>query len=185
MYKQCRIAFISSIVLLIILLSLYIMEPLAQMSVKRKMEKFHIETITIVPTIPYIRVTESTVEETEPEIEVEFDSTMPTVDYTKHHLTKSGGVFEGPSGRETYYNLNMEGVINYMRKIGYIEEEYPYWIRDDGCKMFGRYIMVAANLKTRPKGTILETSLGTAIVVDTGTFVKKYPNGIDIAVKWK
>ena len=51
--------------------------------------------------------------------------------------------------------------------------------------MVGRYIMVAANLKTRPKGTILETSLGTAIVVDTGTFVKKFPNGIDIAVNWK
>ena len=105
MYKQCRIAFISSIVLLIILLSLYILEPLAQMSVKRKMEKFHIETITIVPTIPYIRVTEPTIEETEPEIEVEFDGTMPTVDYTKHHLTKSSGIFEGPSGRETYYNV--------------------------------------------------------------------------------
>lgn len=102
----------------------------------------------------------------------------------KKHLTARNGVFHGPSGRETYYNLPMGGVIKYMRHLGYSKEEYPYWIRDDGCKMLGPYIMVAANLKIRPKGTILETSLGTAIVCDTGGFVKKYPKGIDIAVNW-
>lgn len=50
--------------------------------------------------------------------------------------------------------------------------------------MLGPYVMVAANLRTRPKGTILETSLGTAIVVDTGSFVSEHPNGVDIAVNW-
>ena len=31
------------------------------------------------------------------------------------HLTKQSGVFNGPSGKETYYNLNMSGVVS---KIG-------------------------------------------------------------------
>lgn len=103
----------------------------------------------------------------------------------KKHITVQSGVFNGPSGRETFYNLPMKGVISHMRKLGYSEEDFPYWVRDDGCKMLGPYIMVAANIKTRPYGTILETSMGTAIVCDTGTFVKKYPNGVDIAVSWK
>jgi hypothetical protein len=78
----------------------------------------------------------------------------------------------------------MSLVIKYMRDLGYSEEEYPYWVREDGCKMLGNYIMVAANFSIRPKGTILETSLGTAIVCDTGSFVSDYPEGIDVAVDW-
>ena len=100
------------------------------------------------------------------------------------HLNNYNGVFQGPNGRETFYNLNMSGIVSIMRDAGYSEEEYPYWVREDGCKMLGNYIMVAANLSTRPRGTIIETSLGTAIVCDTGSFVNSYPNGIDIAVNW-
>lgn len=99
-------------------------------------------------------------------------------------LTARAGVFNGPSGKETYYNLNMNGVISIMRDMGYTEEEYPYWVREDGCKMFGQYIMVAANLNIRPKGTILSCSLGTAIVVDTGGFAASNPNQLDIATNW-
>lgn len=94
------------------------------------------------------------------------------------------GVCNGPSGKETYYNLPMEGVIKIMRKNGYDEQTYPYWVREDGVKMFGNYIMAAANLSTRPKGTIIECSLGTAIVVDTGTFAYTNPTQLDIAVIW-
>lgn len=101
------------------------------------------------------------------------------------HITARSGVFKGPSGRETYYNLRMNTVVKHMRSIGYSEEEYPYWVREDGAKMLGNYVMVAANLSTRPKGTIIETSLGTAIVCDTGGFVNTYPNGVDIAVDWR
>lgn len=97
------------------------------------------------------------------------------------HITPDGGVYHGPSGKETYYNLPMGGVIYLMRHLGYSEEEYPYWIRDDGVKMFGDYVMVAADLSIRPKGTILESSMGTAIVCDTGDLETMQ---LDIAVNW-
>lgn len=47
----------------------------------------------------------------------------------KPHLTKSGGVFAGPSGKETYYNLPMGRCISIMRDMGYDVESYPYWVR--------------------------------------------------------
>lgn len=100
------------------------------------------------------------------------------------HLTKSSGVFQGPSGKETYYNLNMSGVVSIMRSMGYDEESYPYWVRDDGAKMLGPYVMVAAAFSIRPRGTILETSLGTAIVCDTGGFAYSNPSQLDIATSW-
>ena len=99
-------------------------------------------------------------------------------------ITKERGGCMGPSGRETYYNLRMDLCVSYMRDLGYDELEYPYWIRDDGAKMLGLYVMCAANWSIRPKGTIIPTSLGDAIVVDTGDFVADYPNGVDLAVDW-
>ena len=44
--------------------------------------------------------------------------------------------------------------------------------------------MCAANLDVHPRGSLVETSLGTAIVVDTGGFADSNPNQIDIAVNW-
>ncbi len=95
------------------------------------------------------------------------------------------GTTEGPSGHETYYNLSMSGVIDLMRKRGYTEEDgWKYWIRDDGVKMFGDYAMVAANLDIRPKGTIIPTSVGMAIVCDTGDFANDNIYAVDIATTW-
>ena len=101
-------------------------------------------------------------------------------------LTKSSGVyyFNGTQ-RETYYNLNMSGVVKIMRNAGFTEKEYPYWVREDGCKMLGDYIMVAANHSIYPRGSVIETSVGLALVCDTGAFIEKYPLGVDIAVTWK
>lgn len=99
-------------------------------------------------------------------------------------LTPAAGAIQGPSGKETYYNLPMQGVINIMRRAGYSEAEYPYHVREDGVKMLGPYIMVAANLKLRPRGTIYQTSLGQAIVCDTGGFAASNPTQTDIAVNW-
>ena len=71
-----------------------------------------------------------------------------------------------------------------MRNMGYTVEEYPYYIREDGAKMLGKYVMCAADISWRPKGTILETSLGMAIVVDTGTFRYSDSNMLDMCVDW-
>jgi len=100
------------------------------------------------------------------------------------HLTKSGGVFAGPSGKETYYNLPMGRCISIMRDMGYDVESFPFWIREDGAKMLGEYVMCAAELNSRPKGTIVETSLGMGIVVDTGSFAYSNPTQIDLCVNW-
>ena len=99
-------------------------------------------------------------------------------------LTPELGTVMGPNGKETYYNLDMSGVVQIMRDLGYAEDLYSYWIREDGCKMFGPYIMCAADLSTRPKGTILISSLGLCMVCDTGEFVNWNPRQIDIAVNW-
>lgn len=96
-------------------------------------------------------------------------------------LNKTNGKIQGPSGNETYYNLPMKKVVYYMNLLGY---DYEVWTRDDGVKMFGDYVMVAANLEIRPKGSLVETSLGMGIVVDTGDFVNWDPTGLDIAVTW-
>ena len=98
------------------------------------------------------------------------------------HLTRSGGVFYGPSGKETYYNLNMSGVVSIMRSIGNNDE---YWVREDGCKMLGNYIMVAADLNVHPRGSLVPTSLGMGIVCDTGGFVSNGSGvALDIATAW-
>lgn len=98
--------------------------------------------------------------------------------------TKANGGVLGPSGQETYYNLPMNNCVANMRKRGYDAKRYPVWTRKDGAKMFGHYVMVAANWKIRPLGTVIETSIGWGIVVDTGTFVKDSPRGVDLAVNW-
>lgn len=97
-------------------------------------------------------------------------------------LDRKLGVNYGPQGKETWYNLDMSGVCYLMDYLGYSYEDYPYWVREDGVKMFGDYVMVAADLNIWPKGTILECSLGTAMVVDTGDLE---PYQLDIAVDWE
>ena len=100
------------------------------------------------------------------------------------HLTRSGGVFYGPTGKEKYYNLKMSGVVQIMRGCGYSEEEYPYWVRDDGVKMLGAYVMVAANLSVYPRGSIVETSLGTGLVCDMCVGATYGDTVLDLAVNW-
>ena len=98
------------------------------------------------------------------------------------HLTKSGGVYYGPSGKETYYNLDMNGVVSNAQNMG-IEGEY--WVREDGCKMYGDYIICAADLNVHPRGSLVESSLGTCIVLDTGGFTTNGSGvALDIAVDW-
>ena len=88
-------------------------------------------------------------------------------------LTRSSGVNYYNGNKETYYNLDMSGVISNAQSMGI---QGNYWIRDDGVKMYGDYVIVAAQMD---KGTIISTSLGTGIILDycpAGT--------IDIATNW-
>lgn len=88
-------------------------------------------------------------------------------------LTAQGGVNYYNNQKETYYNLDMSGVISNAQSQGI---EGNYWVRDDGVKMYGDYVIVAAQA---PKNTIIETSLGTGIVLDYCP-----SNSVDIAVNW-
>lgn len=99
-------------------------------------------------------------------------------------LTKQAGTVQGPSGKETYYNLPMGGVVSIMRSMGFSQEEFPYWIREDGVKMFGDYVMIAAHLGNHPRGSIVPTSRGFGLVCDTGGFAKSNPTQLDLATTW-
>lgn len=108
-------------------------------------------------------------------------TSAPTSNYSGQKLTASAGVVQGPSGKETYYNLPMGGVISIAQSIG---AEGSYWVREDGVKMYGDYVMIAADLSIRPRGSLVQTSLGMGIVLDTGSFVASNPYQVDIAVTW-
>lgn len=93
--------------------------------------------------------------------------------YSSGVLTPSGGVNSFNGNTETYYNLDMSGVISNAQSMGI---QGNYWVRDDGVKMYGDYVIVASQ---HDKGSIIETSLGTGIVLDycpAGT--------VDIATAW-
>ena len=99
-------------------------------------------------------------------------------------LTAQAGTIQGPSGKETYYNLPMQGIVRTMRGLGYDAVNWPYWIRSDGCKMLGDKIMVAANLNVHQRGSVVEISLGSGLVCDTGGFARNNPYQLDLAVNW-
>ena len=73
---------------------------------------------------------------------------------------------EGPSGIETYFNEDMSEIIKKMKK-GFIGK---YWVRKDGVKMFGEYILCKCRYNSNsyhpnmPVGTVIPTTLGEAIV---------------------
>lgn len=113
-------------------------------------------------------------------------SSIIVKEYDGPVLTKKGGVIHnGPAGGdETYYDLNMNKVVKVMRDKGFDEANFPYWVRDDGVKMLGNFVMVAANLEVHPRGTIVQTSLGVGLVCDTGEFAKTNRLKLDIATSW-
>jgi uncharacterized protein YabE (DUF348 family) len=91
------------------------------------------------------------------------------------HWTDSNGV----SHRETYYDLNMNVVMQSCGQGGY------YTVRPDGAKVDAQgYILIAANYSNYPKCSLVETSLGTGKVYDTGGFALRHPHGFDLATDW-
>ena len=111
---------------------------------------------------------------------VELESKIQVPQYTGV-LTKSRGVTYYEGHKETWYNLPMEVVVSVAHSRGL---EGEFWTREDGAKMLGEYVMIAADQSLHPYGSLVETSLGTGIVVDTGSFIYAEPTQIDIAVNW-
>ena len=120
---------------------------------------------------------ESSEEESQEEVAVMAAASGPSSD----PLTRSKGVNYYGDQKETWYNMDMSNIVRYAASNGIPGE---YWVRDDGCKMLGDYIILACNRDIYPYGTLVETSLGTGISLDTGGFASHNPYQVDIAVNW-
>lgn len=80
--------------------------------------------------------------------------------------------------QETYYDLNMSGVMVFCGADGYS-------VREDGVKVDADgYVLVAANLSRYPRCSVVETSLGLGKVYDTGAFAAVNPEQFDLATDW-
>lgn len=90
------------------------------------------------------------------------------------------GFGDGPH-KETYYNLPMKRVCEIAKSKGVKGE---YWETDDGLKMYGYFIICAANYDKHAYGSIVLTSLGPGKVLDTGAFAESNPTQVDIATCW-
>lgn len=109
--------------------------------------------------------------------------TEPSSSYSGATLNASNGTIQGPSGKETYYNLNMNGVVANAKGAGV---EGDYWVREDGAKMLGNYVLAACDVTgaVHNRYDIVSTSLGDAICADTGYFAYSDPYQIDLATAW-
>ncbi|MBI3889479.1 DUF348 domain-containing protein [Candidatus Saccharibacteria bacterium] len=96
--------------------------------------------------------------------------------------SKGANMFTDSKGtvhRETYYDLAMNVVMKSCGAGG------NYTVRPDGAKIDkDGYILIAANLARYPRCSLVETSLGTGKVYDTGGFAAKHPDGFDLATDW-
>ena len=94
---------------------------------------------------------------------------------------KSAHIFKdskGISHRETYYDLPMKVALNSCGGGSYS-------VREDGAKIDkDGYVLVAANYNNYPLCSLVETSMGTGRVYDTGGFAKYHPHGFDLATDW-
>lgn len=102
---------------------------------------------------------------------------IPTI--TAIMLTAAIGRIQFQNHSETWYNLPMQKVTARAKANGINGD---YWERADGCKMYGHYIIVAADWNLHPYGTVVETSRGLGLVLDTHT--AKDRTLVDMAVTW-
>lgn len=112
-------------------------------------------------------------------------------------LTKRDGTNDGPSGKETFYNLDLANCVHtldlHCKGKGNLSNTAHYFVRKDGVECYGdedpkkgaAYVLVASNNSLRPKGTIVMTSLGPGIVADACAAAKTNPKQLDIAVTWQ
>ena len=93
-------------------------------------------------------------------------------------LTAQLGTVQYNGHKETWYNLDMSRCVKRAQDMGIPCE---YWEREDGCKMFGPWVIVAADPSVT-RYTFIETSRGTGIVLDRHTAGD--PKLYDLAVTW-
>ena len=94
-------------------------------------------------------------------------------------LSAAKGINSFMGHQESWYNLPMENIIE---RANLIYGENPYWIREDGVKMYGPFVICAGT--SSRYGEVIDTSLGKGLILDTGDFVKEDPDKIDIATAW-
>ena len=133
----------------------------------------------------------------------DINGTLPS----ESHLTAPMGHIDGPEAYETWYDLDMNTVVNNMEKnYGYTNVSAS--IRSDGVKVisgtapdgttFSNLVMVAADVRhdianpngTYERGQIVDTTLGKGIVVDACELaIEKRENNqgvhFDLATAWR
>lgn len=93
--------------------------------------------------------------------------------------------YDGPSGREGYYTGSAYFAVKAARARGFSERDYPYHVtKDTKLKMLGPYIICAADFHRYPPCSIVDTSLGKAIVLDTIGSSGLATRDIDILTAW-
>lgn len=97
-------------------------------------------------------------------------------------LTARAGRITFNGHPETYYNLNMSRIT--ARADAFYGLKDVYSVREDGIKTYNGFVIVAANWNVHPFGSVVETSRGLGIVLDTGSFAKREPQTIDLAADW-
>ena len=94
-------------------------------------------------------------------------------------LTAKLGTIQFDGHRETWYNLDMSRVVANTDKAMGMSGLYN--VRSDGAKCYGPFVIVAADLNLHPRYSLVETSLGTGVVLDAHTTDRDV---IDIATDW-
>ena len=95
-------------------------------------------------------------------------------------LTARLGVIQYQGHRETYYNLKMDRIIE--RADGIYGIKGVYEVREDGVKTYNGFVICACDWDKHPYGSIVDTSRGVGITLDTGTFEDR--ETVDIATEW-
>ena len=152
------------------------------MAKEKKLEEQKLEEQKLAEQTEYVEYTECTdYTDYSDYSETYYDETPEYTSTGEGSLNAYDGVCYYGNQKETYYNLPMGQVVENAHNNG-IEGEY--WIREDGCKMLGDNVMIAANQDVHPYGSVVDTSLGQGIVVDTGGFAVDNPYQVDVATDW-
>lgn len=87
--------------------------------------------------------------------------------------------------QETYYDLDMSGVMSLAKNWEGCSHSGSYSVREDGVKVDDEgYILVAADLNLYARCSVVDTSLGLGKVYDTGSFALVNNEQFDIATDW-